>query len=124
MKKGFIILGGPGSGKTRTAFAIARNYKYFQFFDGRNIPKLGSFYYQKCDEDTDIIVFDNIPNTDCFDHFYGGFVDGVDVNKPQREGFTIHPDMIFGFASGVTIDQLPPRVNERFIIIDFNETTT
>lgn len=120
MKKGFIILGGLGSGKTQTAKAIARNYKNSLFFDGRILP--GPFYSARCDKHTDIIIIDDISKGSNFYDFYSFSHDGIEVSRQSKTPFIIYPDVIFTFRSDITRDQLPQRIDERFTIIDFNET--
>jgi ABC-type microcin C transport system duplicated ATPase subunit YejF len=124
-KKIIIIIGKPESGKTLKAKEIASLYnkENVTWIDGRTLDNKRSshFYWSRCNLNTELVIIDDFKDVSNIDKFYSLIVEGVVVEKRCQAPFKIHPKIIIGCSSEVSIDDLPTQsnaFNRRFLIIN------
>jgi hypothetical protein len=124
-KKIIIIIGKPESGKTLKAKEIASLYnkENVTWIDGRTLDNKHSshFYWHRCNLNTELVIIDDFKDVSNIDKLYSLIADGVVVEKRFQDPFKIHPKIIIGCSSEVSIDDLPTQsnaFNRRFLIIN------
>lgn len=100
-----IIIGSAGSGKTTAAKCIAKDYDNVAWLDGNNI--ISHFFWNKCKEDTDLVIIEEIKDVKYLERLFGPAIDGIAVEHRGKDTFYINPRIVVTCKSDVTIKDLP-----------------
>lgn len=112
INKHYIVMGNPGSGKTRLAKLMAEKLVDKQeavIVDGKQHK--GYFYFNMCSENTKLIIFDDALEFD--DYIY--FTEGITVNRLGKYPIVIFPKIIL--TSNI-VNKVSPSVYKRFNLIE------
>ena len=130
MERITLIIGDADSGKTMKAKEIASSYKEEDviWIDGRQYNRHNDrhdvrFLYSRCKLNTELLIIDDLNDVSHIGWIYSHLYEGVRVEKIFKEPFYIHPKIIIGCSSKVSIDDLPTESNafkRRFSIINCN----
>ena len=126
MEKITVIIGKAESGKTMKAKEIASSYKKenVTWISGRDWKNDRPFLYRSCNLNTELIIIDDCDDASHIESIYSSAVEGIKVDKPYEESFYIHPKIIIGCSSEVSIDDFiqSNAFKRRVTIIDCNVT--
>jgi len=125
MEKITVIIGEAESGKTMKAKEIASSYKKenVTWIDGKRWKHDRPFIYRSCNLNTELIIIDDCDDASQIEGIYSSAVGGIKVDKPYEESFYIHPKIIIGCSSEVSIDDFiqSNAFKRRVTIIDCND---
>jgi hypothetical protein len=106
MEKITVIIGKTESGKTMKAKEIASSYKKenVTWISGRDWKHDRPFIYRSCNLNTELIIIDDCDDASQIEGIYISAAEFVKVDKPYEESFYIHPKIIIGCSSEISID--------------------
>ena len=112
INKHYIVMGNPGSGKTRLAKLMAEKLVDKQeavIVDAKQHK--GDFYFNMSSENTKLIIFDDALEFD--DYIY--FTEGITVNRLGKYPIVIFPKIIL---TSDIVNKVSPSVYKRFNLIE------
>lgn len=131
MDKITVIIGDAESGKTMKAKEIASSYEEENvvWYDGRlfnkKLYRYGTyFFFSRCNLNTELVILDDFKDVSNIEMFYSYAEDGIAVEKQGKDPFIIHPKIIIGCSSEVSISALPLEsisFKRRALIINCND---
>jgi cytidylate kinase len=111
-----VIIGSGGSGKTTAAKEIAKDYSNVIWLDGSG--RVGNFFYSRCNEDTELIIIEELKNADNLMRFAAAAIDGVCVEHRGKDPFYINPRIVVVCKPDVKIPMESVAFQRRFDVID------
>ena len=126
MEKITVIIGKADSRKTMKAKEIASSYKKenVTWISGRDWKHDRPFIYRSCNLNTELIIIDDCDDASHIENIYSSAAGGIKVETPSKEPFYIHPKIIIGCSSEISIDDFiqSNAFKRRVTIIDCNVT--
>jgi len=118
MKKTTVIIGKRGSGKSRIAEAMAcRLHNTIRVKPSYK----GSFPFIMGEEDTEVIIFDEVNNIDTLENIIFSTYNYVLIEKPCKSMFYITPKIIIVCSEEITrdnIEKLGSSLNRRINTVE------
>jgi hypothetical protein len=125
MEKIIVIIGKAESGKTMKAKELASSYKKenVTWISGRDWKYDRPFTYRSCNLNTELIIIDDCGDASHIESIYSSVAEFVKVETPSKAPFYIHPKIIIGCSSEVSIDDFiqSNAFKRRVTIIDCND---
>jgi replication-associated recombination protein RarA len=122
-----VFVGPAGSGKTRLAGELARNFKKEEVVyttAGELMERFEKWQFSDCTPKTTLLIIDEIPNTKAFEHWLNKVYRYIYVEKYQQSAFIISPDVILICSGSVTrehLDALGSSVAAKCLIYEVEE---
>lgn len=104
MKKIKVILGKANSGKSTIAKAMSIKFKEVVYINTRTLKS--SWAYSQCNEDTKVIVFDDVGNLEDVVYLINSTFSGIVINKQCHKPFTINPNIIIVCRENISREDL------------------
>jgi len=117
-----LIIGSKESEKSTIARQLASSYnnENVVFVDGSR--RRDHFFYSACNNNTELVIIEELVSVNDIMSIYGDFIDGVKVEKRFEKPFYINPNIIVVCSSSITREDLPLKTsmafNRRFEVIE------
>jgi energy-coupling factor transporter ATP-binding protein EcfA2 len=117
-----LIIGPRESGKSTIVRQLASSYddKNVVFVDGRRGKN--HFFYSACNNNTELIIIEELKSVNDIMSIYGDFIDGIKVEKRFEAPFCIKSNIIVTCSPCITREDLPLKTsmafNRRFEVIE------
>lgn len=103
MKKHYLIIGDPDTGKSHLAKLITENKKT-AVLEGYMLNS--QFMFSPCSHDTEFIVIDNVDFKHTIDIIRIALCDTIKVNKPHEDIFEISPKFVIITRNRIEINNI------------------
>jgi hypothetical protein len=111
-----VIIGSGGSGKTTAAKEIANDYSNVIWLDGTQ--PIHPFFYQRCKEDTELVIIEELKNAGNLMRFAAAAMDGVCVEHRGKDPFYINPRIVVVCKPDVKLPMESVAFQRRFNVVD------